>query len=310
MLLTSHIVALEKCAEYRPDLLNAAIDGLIRHSDFRGNLHSAQILIKPNLISARKGPLACTEGAFIISVVRWFLDHGANVLVGDSPAFGTAKTVLTKLALTKKLEHFGAKISNFHKIRKVRLASGIQAGLAVDALDCDLLVNLPRVKAHAQLGVTLAVKNYFGCLVGMRKPWWHMHYGGHPGRFESFLVELLEVLPDSLTLIDGIIAMHKTGPITGKPYHLGLLGCSTNPVALDTALLHILGIDSQISPLWCACRKKEIPGTDRTKLIYPLRQPQEFSANLFHIPKTLQPIRFQIFRFSKSTLKRFFLHFR
>jgi len=265
---------------------------------------STHVLLKPNLISARHGPLACTEVAFILATARWFVDQGARVCIGDSPAFGTASGVLAKLGIVEQLRSLSVPITDFDRVNTVTLASGKKAGLAADAMDCDLLINLPRIKAHAQLRVTLAVKNMFGCLVGMRKPWWHMAYGGHQGEFESLLVELMTVLPDSLTIVDGITAMSGTGPIGGHPCHLGLMAASTNPVAVDSALLSALGLDPDVSPLWRACRDAGLPGVRFNRLDFPLQVPQDFQVTDFSVPEELSPIRFNPFRFVSGSFKR------
>jgi uncharacterized protein (DUF362 family) len=174
-------------------------------------------------------------------------------------------------------------------------------------MDCDLLVNLPRVKAHSQMRVTLAVKNYFGCLAGFHKPWWHMVHGGRGGRFSDLIVDILAVLPRSLSLVDGIVAMHKTGPVHGEPFPLGLIAGGTNPVALDTALLALLDIDLRQSPLWNAARQAGIQGTELEALVFPLAVPTDFAASDFIVPAQLEPIRFNLFRFCQNSIKRLLL---
>ena len=100
---------------------------------------------------------------------------------------------------------------NFEAAQPVRLASGLSVGVARAVGECDLLVNLPKIKAHGQLYLSLAVKNYFGVVVGFRKPWLHARYGDIDNRFEAMLVDLLAVLPGGITLADGVVAMHGTG---------------------------------------------------------------------------------------------------
>ncbi len=263
-----------------------------------------RVMVKPNLISAKKGPLACTEAEFTLAVSRWFIDNGAQVIIGDSPAFGSATSVLTRLGVVEDIRFLGVEISDFSSSRKLSLASGVEADMAVDALDCDLLVNLPRVKAHAQMRVTLAVKNFFGCLTGLQKPWWHMVHGGDSGRFSDLLVELLSVLPESMTLVDGIRAMHVTGPINGKPYPLQIIAAGTNPVAVDAALLSILGVSAERSSLHRAAIHAQIAGTSSEYLSFPLATASEMQVNDFLVPERLSPIRFNPFVFLRSSLLR------
>ena len=304
MLFESTTVALTSCPEYSSAFLGPAVDRVITALGELEHPPGLQVVLKPNLISAKRGPLACTEGAFIVAVARWFLDKGARVCVGDSPAFGTATAVLDRLGVLEDLRYLGVSISDFTSTRKLRLHSGVRAAVAEDALDCDLLVNLPRVKAHAQTRVTLAVKNCFGCLAGLQKPWWHMVHGGASGPFADLLVELLAVLPRTLTLVDGIRAMHDTGPVRGNIYPLNVVAGGMNPVAVDTAVLSILNVDPRSSPLWRAAAAAEIPGSRLAELSFPLATPAEVQVSDFRVPDELNPIRFHPVSFAVSSVRR------
>ena len=177
--------------------------------------------------------------------------------------------------------------------------------IARAALECEVLVNLPRVKAHSQLYVTLAVKNYFGTVVGFQKPWWHLRYGNHAGQFASHLLDLLPVLPAGISLLDGIVAMHDSGPISGLPYSLGLVAGAVNPVALDTALLQVLGLDKAQSALWQECANRGLAGADPDMLDYPILKPAEFSVKDFKAPTLLKPVSFNPLRMLISGCRRF-----
>ena len=251
--------------------------------------------------------LACTDGRFIAAVARWFLAQGARVTVGDSPSFGSARKVLETIGALAPLQFLGVPVREFRQTREIVLPSGHKASMAAAAMDCDLLVNLPRVKAHSQMLVTLAVKNYFGCLAGFQKPWWHMVHGGCDGRFSDLLVDLLAVLPPSLSLVDGIVAMHKTGPVHGDPYPLSLIAGGVNPVAVDMALLTLLGIEPERSPLWLAARRAGINGTELAELVFSMAEPNELAAYDFMVPVHLGPIRFNPFRFVKNSMKKLLL---
>jgi len=304
MRLQSSRVALAACAEYDPVLLADRFDLVLGAVGALPSLYSCHVLLKPNLIATRYGPLPCTESAFMLAVARWFVDHGARVTIGDSPAFGTAETALRKLGVARGLAALGVRIDNFSEVRNVPLPCGARAGVAAAAMDCDLLVNLPRVKAHAQTRVTLAVKNCFGCLAGLRKPWWHMAYGGAGNGFCDRLVQLLDVLADSLTLTDAVTAMHETGPLHGRPYDLGLIAASQNPVAMDRALLDILGVSPQLSPIMLACRQAGLAGSRLEDIFFSLQKPDQFRAVDFRVPDQLAPIRFDLLRFMRNMVRR------
>ena len=205
------------------------------------------------------------------------------------------------------LRQLGVPVVEFRRTSDVRLPSGQKAAIAAAALECDLLVNLPKVKAHSQVRVTLAVKNLFGCLSGWQKPWWHMVHGGDGNRFADLLVELLAVLPAGCTVVDGMVAMHRTGPIHGEPFALGCLAGGTNPVAVDTALLAVLGLDPLHIPLWCAAHRAGLQGTDMEAVHFPWARPIGLGAQGFEVPETLTPVRFNPFRFLQGSMQRLLL---
>jgi uncharacterized protein (DUF362 family) len=297
-------VALTRCPSYVQPELDEAIERVLGAVPLPG-LRSVDVLLKPNLIAAKNVRLACTEGAFILAAARWLLAQGARrVSIGDSPAFGTAAMVLQALEIADKLAALGVKVSSFSQGRRRKLPGGGHAVLATAALDCDLLVNLPRVKAHAQVRITLAVKNCFGCLVGLRKPWWHMLHGGPHGTFSDRLVQIPLVLPPILTVLDGIVAMHQTGPIWGEPYPLALVGAASNPVAMDAALHAVLGLSPERSPVMAACRRAAMNGAALAQLSFPLSTPEELRAGGFMLPEELNSIRFSPINYLKSTLHR------
>jgi len=305
MLIKSTSFALLRCSGYRTREIAEKIDQICAGLGFTVG-RGSRVLLKPNLLSARSpGHLACTHPAFVLAAAEWFLDQGAKVTIGDSPAFGTAKGVLRATGIEEALAELPVACINFEQSIRVKLSGGVTVEMARAALECDLLVNLPRVKTHIQLFVTLAVKNYFGTVVGLQKPWWHLRYGKHAEQFASHLVDLLPVLPAGVTLLDGIVAMHGTGPISGQPFPLGLVAGAINPVAMDTALFQILGLNPVQSVLWQECAKRGLAGTDPDLLDYPLLSPAALSIKNFKAPVFLKPVSFNPLRMVSSTCRRF-----
>lgn len=303
MQLSSTNVALMAHPTYEQSLMTA-VDRLLFPCFAGVNLRGARVVLKPNLITTTNGHLSCTDGRLIEAAAAWFLTQGARVGVGDSPSFGSARAVLAAIGALPRLQRLSVPIVEFRHKRPIKLPSGREAPLATAALDCDFLVNMPKIKAHSQMRLTLAVKNYFGCVLGFHKPWWHMIHGGSHEPFARLLVDLLTVLPPGCSLVDGIMAMHGTGPIHGGPYPLGLLAAATNPVAVDTALLAVLGVDPRRCPLWLAAHGAGIRGTREEELSFTLLAPGAFAVDDFIVPEELAPVRFNPVRFVKSSLQR------
>ncbi len=273
-------------------------------------LRGAKVFLKPNLLSGKRGGLACTEGRFLLALAEWLADQGAVVLVGDSPAFGRASAVLHALGIDEKLRRRGVGICDFQTVVVRRLGCGVDVGIAAEPLECDLFVNVPKLKAHSQMYVTMAVKNLFGIVCGMRKAMLHMRYGGPTNLFRKIIMDLEALLPANVSVIDGITAMHVQGPLTGEALALGCVGCSADPVALDTALLHALELRLENSPLWCEARERNYTGAELKKIDFPLLAPPVFHGSGFSAPSKLSPVRFNPGRFAGSTLRRCALYLR
>ena len=305
-------VSFVRCADYGAALPEAmarlfALTGWPAPDAVRGR----KVLLKPNLLTDRTPEQAVTTHPEVVrQVIRRLRSAGAAVSVGDSPAStANLSRVWQASGIEAVCREEGVPLLSLEQGgSRTFTIDGFTFAVATPVLEADLLVNLPKVKAHSQMRLTLAVKNLFGCLVGFHKPWWHMVHGGADGRFADLLVDLLKVLPPGCTVVDGIVAMHETGPIHGEPHPLGILAAGVNPVAVDTALLAVLGVDPRLVPLWCAADRAAIAGTRMEDLVFPLSQPGSLVVQpAFAVPETLTPVRFNPLRFGKNAIKRWML---
>ena len=283
----------------------------------------ARVLVKPNLLLAK--PLACTSPGVVAAVCAWLLDHGAKVRVADSPGFGRACSVARAVGLEAALRPLGLAVEEVGPAVPVplplegeaALKAGLQAGgsrfhVTRLAMESDVIVSVPRVKAHAQMLATLSVKNCFGCVRGLHKAVAHAREGRDPRFFADCLAALWAALPPVAAVADGITAMHVTGPSNGKPFALGLLGASASAVALDEALYAVLGLAPQDVPLGAAlCRRKACGSAAAgTQAAFPLRAPADFSSAGFELPAELSHTSFHPARFVQSCFRRIFAAFK
>ncbi len=304
-----HQVVLQRCTFYDHIAIAAFTDEAGRRFGLSKSLHGKIVLLKPNFISSRGPALACTDGRFIAGVASWFVDQGARVLVGDSPAFGSAQAVCRTFGITEALRGLDIELIDFTTPVKKRLAGGVTLTVAREALECDLLVGLPKIKAHNQMLVTMAVKNIFGIVKGVNKAMLHMVHGGTHAEFAGIILDLVALLPQQLHLVDGIEVMHGSGPLDGNPLKLGCLAAARCPVALDTALLKVLELDQTRSPLWQTAVTRGLEGSNPANLAYPLLKPQDFYGSGFISPDELQGIRFNPWRFFRGLAKKLALKF-
>jgi uncharacterized protein (DUF362 family) len=153
------------------------------------------------------------------------------------------------------------------------------------------------------MAVTGAVKNHYGCVTSLWKILLHVLHGDRGHRFESMLLELLGLLPTSVSVMDAVTAMHGTGPVDGRPFPLGLLAASPSAVALDTAVYTLLGLRPIDVPLWQEALNRNLPGVRAAELAYPLEPLDSFDARGFQVPATLHPLGFHPLKLAKHLLK-------
>ncbi|MBQ7585807.1 MAG: DUF362 domain-containing protein, partial [Desulfovibrionaceae bacterium] len=236
-------VALLKVEKSCPHDLQNQVDKLWEAAQLKVP-DGAKVLVKPNLL--RLNPLACSEPDLIVQVCKRLLDEHAKVYVADSPGFGVAEYIAEKLGITPKLKPLGLTVKSFKEYQKITLdLENKEAKLPVarEALEADLIFSIPRIKAHSQMLLTLAVKNCFGVVGGLNKALAHTRYGTRREEFANLLASLFLRLPKVIALVDGRVAMHVSGPSGGKPYHLKLLGAANDAPLMDEVIAQILGLD-------------------------------------------------------------------
>lgn len=263
-----------------------------------------RVLVKPNLVYVRQGPLSCTDARVVRAACEVLLDYGAKLTVGDSPAFGTAAGVARKCGLLQHMRELGLAVQGLNSPRPVPLSFGGTIGVSSQALESDHVLNIPRLKAHNQVRLTGGVKNLFGCVAGMRKSLAHTRFGEMDNRFESMLLEVGLALPPVTTLMDGVEAMHVRGPLGGQAYGLGLLGCSASPVAMDTAAFSLLPVEPDQVPTWREARARKLPGAFARDLVFPLQNLEAFDGSGFQVPQQLSRVNFPLVRLIRGSFKR------
>ena len=270
-----------------------------------GDVAGKECLVKPNLLKAGE-PLCVTSPEIILSVSMFLRNLGARVTVADSPAFGHAEKILRSMGILNMLRERGIRACSLKKSVPTRLPCGIEIGISRTAIEADLILNIPRVKAHSQMGVTCAVKNLFGTVVGFGKALAHCFYGRDRRLFSSMILEIAALLPPSVNIVDAVTIMHVTGPTGGVPFSPGLIGAAGSAVAMDTGIYHVLGVTPERVPLWQASMEKNLPGSRIKDINFLKRNPMDICIkNDIAMPEMLEPVNFNTFRFLKGRAKSF-----
>jgi uncharacterized protein (DUF362 family)/Pyruvate/2-oxoacid:ferredoxin oxidoreductase delta subunit len=223
-----------KCAV---DLLDG-MDAFVRRGD--------RVLIKPNLLVARGPEKAVTTHPSVVqAIIQLVRDSGGVPVVGDSPAIGGLLRVASKAGIYEVVRKMNCELVDFTDAMKVKGShQGVFKTLEVAraVMDCDLLINLPKLKTHGMTTMTLSVKNLFGCIPGTKKVQWHFKAGVNRHSFAQMLVDLYGILRPRLNVVDAIVGMEGDGPSGGEPREIGLIFAGADGIAVDSTICDVIGL--------------------------------------------------------------------
>ena len=205
----------------------------------------SRVLIKPNLLAPAPPEKAMLTHPLIVRAsAEYVLQKGGLPLISDSPAMGTFERVLKESGIREALKGLQVECREFKRSVAVDVGPPFhRIEIAEDVMNADLVLNLPKLKTHTQMLLTLGIKNLFGCIVGLRKPEWHFRTGVDREMFARLLVRIYSAIRPSITLLDGILAMEGQGPGRGgAPRHLGMLMAATDAAAMDVTVCRMLGL--------------------------------------------------------------------
>ena len=316
------LVSLRGCGGYGREEVAAAVKELLEPLGGMGAFvdKGDRVLLKPNLIVGRAAEAAVTTHPEVVRAAALeVIEAGGKPFIGDSPAFGSAAGVARQCGLGEVAKELGLEIVDLGKKPRPRRIDdqGVfhWAGFGAAALEADAIVNLPKVKAHIQMGMSLGLKNMFGVVAGKRKAIFHMRNGRDHERFGRMLVAVARYLKPALTIEDGVWSLERGGPIHGDPKRTGFLAASGDVWAADRAVLEVLGVDPETVPYMAAARKMgfggrgledfEIVGDSIESLaVEGFVAVKELSAIKFSVPRVMKSIAKQLFHVAKGKLKR------
>ncbi len=220
---------------------------------FRPDVAGKTVLVKPNLLGAVPPDRpVCTHPSVVRAICEALEARGAGkVLVGDNPgmrAYGSNEETARTAGL---LEAAGDRYVNLGASPvRTPVQSEFADTLAVsrEVLEADLLVSLPKMKTHVATGITGAVKNTYGYLVGAEKTRLHQAARG-PEAFARAVLDVFAIRPPTLSILDAVVGMEGQGPSGGKPRQVGRIVASRNAVALDALMCRMMGLDPERVPM-------------------------------------------------------------
>lgn len=206
------------------------------------------VILKPNYTgNVPEDSGGVTSCAVLEGVIRLVQEAGAGeitVLEGcGTIALGTQKIYenlgVDRLAKRYDVMLLDANLQTMCVRRDSRFRELLQVSVAEQVYNGSLIINIPVMKTHPLVDVTVAMKNMNGLL----SPYDKRHF--HDLNLRRAIVDYHMVLPSYLTIVDGLIGMEGMGPVEGMPVPMGILMAGGNPVAVDASAARIMGFEPQ-----------------------------------------------------------------
>lgn len=257
-------VVLKYCPEYTSGVEEFLRSGLQELGGMEAFVKPGQkVFLKVNLLMKKRPEEAVTTHPSVVeAVVRLVQEAGGIPIIGDSPGgpytVGALQGIYARCGLKEVAEQTGAEL-NFDVGQEVvthpdgKLVKSLTITKSV--WDADVIISLSKLKTHAMMTFTGAVKNLFGVIPGLLKAEYHFKMP-EVMQFADLLVDIATWVKPAVSIMDGIVGMEGDGPSAGQPRAVGALLMSENPFALDVAATHLIGLKPENVPTIMAARER------------------------------------------------------
>lgn len=210
------------------------------------------ILLKPNILGAKPPERAVTTHPEVVkSVIHWVKKYDPKkIYLCDSSGSqkpGTTEVAMKVSGLKALCDEEGVECIPFEKTeRKIYTVNDpleineITSSILLEK--ADIIINLPKIKTHGQCLLTCCIKNMFGTILLGNKARTHAK-SALIDRFSAALADIYSVSKPHLTVIDGYLCQEGQGPSAGEVVKLDVIITGYDPVALDTVVCQITGMN-------------------------------------------------------------------
>ena len=201
------------------------------------------VLIKPNFVTGDDYKTGVTTNPNVIfAVADLCREAGAKkIMIAEGSAVGLdTDRVFEALDMVNKARENKCELVNLTKdefIHTLNPAAKNIKRIRVPRtfIESNVVINIPVMKCHDALKVTLGLKNMKGILhISDKKRF-------HKWGLAQCVVDLGHIAMPELTIIDATVALEGMGPVVGKPVGLGLLLASNDTVAVDRVGIEVMG---------------------------------------------------------------------
>jgi len=205
------------------------------------------VALKPNVVTGTlSGPGVTTDKRVVEALIKLCEEANAGkILIVEGAGYFTETSKALELSGYVALaEKYGVELVDVDKSPVVELE--VADALLIDKvevseafMEADVRINVPVMKTHDQLKVTLGVKNLKGVLPK------YMKRNFHKIGVVKGILDLNKAVPVDLTVLDAIVAMEGLGPSFGPKVELNTVIASKDVYALDRVASKIMGFEAE-----------------------------------------------------------------
>jgi len=204
-----------------------------------------RVFVKPNLTFPEYRPGVTTNPDIMLPLLKYLKSVASEVIVGESDGGNNsfkAQVAFAGHALDVICEHTGVKLVNLSEVPSMDLSGEVlgkpvTVRIPVLLREIDYFVSVPVMKVHAMTGVSLGLKNLWGCLPDTMRMMRHHELPDILALLSSYL--------KPITVVDGTWALDGHGPMYGTPVQRNLLVIGNNAVATDGTACVLMGINPE-----------------------------------------------------------------
>ena len=246
-------VFLKHCPNYDFDLLKEVIRDALNSTSFVNIKKDDTVFLKVNCLGPYREELAITTNPiFLKAVIELVKEKTLNILVGDNPASRDIIFCLKKNGMYDVICEENVKV--FNPLEQVEIINNDAKNfrsfmVSKQIVECDYLINIPKLKTHALTYFTCAQKNLFGLIYGLNKSSWHVK-APTPLDFANAIADLYGAIIDHfgkdhiINICDAIDCLEGEGPgPSGSKCFVGAVLAANDALALDKVAIEVAGLD-------------------------------------------------------------------
>ena len=202
------------------------------------------VALKPNILTGElSGKGVTTDPRVIEALIKLAFEAGAgDVMVIEGSGYGVPTYEALRLSgMMEVAERSGARLVDVDMDSVIEL--DVPDHLILDKIPvsesfmkADVRINVPVMKTHDQMLMTLGMKNMKGVI---QKPTKRLF---HRIGLAKAIVDLNRAVPVNLTVVDAIHAMEGLGPAFGEIVEMDMVMASRDVYSLDVVGARVMGI--------------------------------------------------------------------